>query len=87
MTTATCNAAGQRLTLTDALNHTTSFIWTGEDLTQISDPLGRNVHFRYDVLGRMIAAQDVQGNLTRMEYDGLGRAVKSIDPLVPLCYK
>ncbi|MGS0601292.1 RHS repeat-associated core domain-containing protein [Xanthomonas oryzae pv. oryzicola] len=81
VTTATCNAAGQRLTLTDALNHTTNFIWTGEDLTQIVDPLGRNVHFRYDVLGRMIAAQDVQGNLTRMEYDGLGRAVKSIDPL------
>ncbi|KLA91029.1 DUF6531 domain-containing protein, partial [Xanthomonas hortorum] len=81
VTKATCNAAGQRLTLTDALNHTTNFVWTGEDLTQISDALGRNVHFRYDVLGRMIAAQDVQGNLSRMEYDSQGRAVKSIDPL------
>ncbi|WP_238135610.1 RHS repeat-associated core domain-containing protein [Xanthomonas fragariae] len=81
VTTATCNAAGQRLTLSDALNHTTTFTWTGEDLTQISDPLGRTVHFRYDVLGRMIAAQDVQGNLARMEYDVLGRVVKSIDPL------
>ncbi|WP_244953579.1 RHS repeat-associated core domain-containing protein [Xanthomonas axonopodis] len=81
VTTATCNAAGQRLTLTDALHHTTNFTWTGEDLTQISDPLGRSVYFRYDVLGRMIAAQDMQGNLARREYDGLGRAVKSIDPL------
>ncbi|WP_369979305.1 RHS repeat-associated core domain-containing protein [Xanthomonas bundabergensis] len=81
VTKATCNAAGQRLTLTDPLGHATTFTWSGEDLTQVSDALGRKVKFRYDVLGRMIAAEDAQGNVSRVEYDKLGRAVKSIDPL------
>jgi len=78
---ATCNSAGQRLTLTNALGHTTSYTWTGEDLTQVSDPLGRKVKFRYDVLGRLIAAEDSQGNISRRQYDGLGRVVKASDPL------
>lgn len=81
VTKATCNAAGQRLTLTDALGHATTYTWTGEDLAQISDALGRKVKFRYDVLGRVIAAEDAQGNVSRLEYDGLSRVTKSVDPL------
>lgn len=81
VTKATCNAAGQRLTLTDALGHATTYAWTGEDLAQISDALGRKVKFRYDVLGRVIAAEDAQGNVSRLEYDGLSRVTKSVDPL------
>ncbi|MCW0394723.1 hypothetical protein NB696_000824 [Xanthomonas sacchari] len=81
VTRATCNPAGQRLSLTDPLGHATTFTWSGEDLVQIADALGRKVKFRYDVLGRMIAAEDAQGNLSRLEYDKLGRLVKSVDPL------
>ncbi|WP_235872732.1 RHS repeat-associated core domain-containing protein [Pseudoxanthomonas winnipegensis] len=81
VTKATCNAAGQRLTLTDALGHANTYTWTGEDLAQITDALGRKVKFRYDVLGRLIAAEDAQGNVSRMEYDGLSRVTKAVDPL------
>ncbi|CBA16592.1 RHS repeat-associated core domain-containing protein [Xanthomonas albilineans] len=67
--------------MTDPLGHTTNFTWSNDDLTAITDALGRQTQLRYDALGRLIGVQDAQGNISRFEYDALGRQTKAVDPL------
>lgn len=76
----TCNSAGQRETATDPLSNTGIAYYIGGEIAAISDPLGRNVAFRYDALGRPIASQGADGQVARTEYDALGRMVKTVGP-------
>ena len=78
--TFTCNDAGLPETTSDALSNTTVAYYVGADLIALSDPLGRDVHFRYDAIGRPVAVQGPDGQLARTEYDARGRVIKSISP-------
>jgi YD repeat-containing protein len=65
--------SGQLASVTDPLNHTTSFSYSAGDLASVTDPLGRTVAFATDALGRVIAVTDSLGNTTRTTYDALDR--------------
>jgi RHS repeat-associated protein len=76
----TCNLAGQPTSVTDPLSRTTYLHYLDYDLSEIVDPMGRYVRFRHDALGRVIAVEDAEGNLSRREYDAEGRVWKLISP-------
>jgi RHS repeat-associated protein len=77
--TLTCNAAGRQTSVTDSLNNTTILHYQDYEMVGITDPAGRSVSFRYDALGRLVATQDMEGNVSRREYDVFDRLSKYID--------
>lgn len=79
-TTFTCNGSGLQDSATDTESRTSISYYHGSDLVAFSDALGRQVSFRYDALGREIATEDGQGNLSRIEYDIVGNIVKQVTP-------
>lgn len=79
-TETVCNGAGQPVRTTDPLGQTVHFDYVGFDLARVTDPLGRESSYRYDALGRLIAAEDALGNLHRREYDLSDRISRAIDP-------
>lgn len=75
---------GNVISVTDTLNHTTSFEYD-EDyhtfVTKITNPLGHVVEQEFDArFGVKTAVTDANGNVTRMEYDEFGRLKKIIEP-------
>ena len=80
-TVFTNDSQGRRLTVTDALKGLTKYVWTGADLTSVTDPLNRTTQFTTDAVGRVTAVQDPQGNRTQRTLDALGRTVDITDAL------
>jgi len=80
-TVFTNDGQGRRLTVTDALKGVTKYVWTGADLTSVTDPLNRTTQFTTDAVGRLTAVQDPQGNRTQRTLDALGRTVDITDAL------
>ncbi|MBN1668311.1 MAG: RHS repeat protein, partial [Anaerolineales bacterium] len=68
------SSLGERLAITDALTHTTSFDFDplGRQVSE-SDPLGHTWQQGYDVIGSRVVMTDANGAATFFLYDGLGR--------------
>ncbi len=49
------------------------FYDSGDQITQILDPIGRQVRYAYDGTGRLITVTDPMGHVTRYSYDLAGR--------------
>ena len=64
-----CTGFGQPRTITNPLQQVVSFEYLGHEVVSVTDPLGRQVRYRHDALGRVVAVEDSQGRLTRREYD------------------
>jgi RHS repeat-associated protein len=81
-TTSTYDAAGRQTSTTDALKHTTLYVY---------DSLGRLVETRYadgltsktvyDAIGKEIVKIDRANRQTKYEYDALGHLITVIDPI------
>ncbi len=72
-------------TVTDGTtNQTTTYVWDGQDrLVRTTDPEGKSTSYKYDakrVLRGPSEIIDPAGRTTKIEYDRLGRKVKSTDP-------
>ena len=80
VTRFTCNRAGQTTSITDPLGKKVTLQYLGTDLAAIIDPLNRIARIRYDILGRPIASEDAEGNVSQRFYDAEGRVTKLIDP-------
>lgn len=77
---------GQRTSMTDALNNTTNYAYTGGYLTKETDALGHETTFTHDANGNRVSQSvkrtNAQGELetitTSYEYDKLSRLKKTI---------
>lgn len=78
-TTFTVDSQGHRLTATDALKGVTKYVWTGADLTAVTDPMNRTTQYTIDAAGRMTATQDPLGNTIRRTLDALSRVTSLTD--------
>ncbi len=59
-----------RLTsITDAMNRTTTLVYTGDLVTQVNDPFGRSAFFEYDAYGNLTKITDMGGYWTSLSYD------------------
>jgi RHS repeat-associated protein len=79
-TTLSYNGAGQPLSATDALGHTTTFTYALGDLSSVTTPLLHTWKQWVDVAGRPIAVTDPLGRSTSIEYDALDQVTRTIDP-------
>ncbi|NJK46113.1 MAG: RHS repeat protein [Pleurocapsa sp. SU_196_0] len=76
---ATYDTFSRLLTATDARGKITRYAYTGLDLSQITDPLGRKINFTSDLLGRTVRVTDPLGNSVTLEYDVMDRVSKATD--------
>jgi RHS repeat-associated protein len=77
----TPSATGQPAALADALGNTTTFAYTGGDLTSITDPLGHTTTRTPDGAGRLTTVTTPLGQPTRYAYDPLNLLVSITDAL------
>jgi RHS repeat-associated protein len=79
---ATYDAAGDRVTQTDANGNTTQFTYDGEgNLLKVVDPLNEVTSFTYDFMDRVLTKTDPRKNQTVYAYDALGNLTETTDPL------
>ena len=71
--TATFNASGQRTSQADRYGNTISYTYTGDQLTMITDTLGRQYTLSYDTTGRLSSITDFGGRVWTFQYDYLGQ--------------
>ena len=69
VSTATRNVEGQLLSATDAKGNTTSYGWTGADLTSVTDAGGSTV-MAYDAAGRVTDVTGPTGETVKNVYSG-----------------
>lgn len=68
--------------LTDPYGHVTHFEYNnGNQLTAVTDPLGRTNRAVFDAWGNMIKTINALGAVTNYEYDGLSQLIAVTDPL------
>ncbi len=71
------DAQGNRLAITDALAHTTTFGYNNLGwLVRETDPLSNTWRYRYDAAGQRVTMEDAKLQTTDYEYDGMGRLVR-----------
>ncbi|RPI08192.1 MAG: RHS repeat protein [Zetaproteobacteria bacterium] len=81
-TRMTYDAYGQVLTVTDPLEHTTTFTYTGQgDLHTLTDPIGHTTTRTYEAVTRLVTQTDPEGSTTTHEYNTSNRLDRRIDPL------
>lgn len=78
--TFTCTGGGQIESATTPQLTTSIFHYMGGDLVSYSDAMGRDIHLRYDALGREVAAENGAGHVSHTEYDASGRTVRNTAP-------
>ncbi len=61
---------GRLTAMVDRNGNTTSLSYTGSNLTQITDAVGRSITLNYDSSGRIIRATDPLGRIWRYTYEG-----------------
>ena len=64
-----CIRLGRSRTNADRNGNTTTLTYSGSNLTQITDAVGRSVTFQYDGSGRVITATDPLNRSWRYRYD------------------
>ena len=80
-TTFTYNAAGQPLTVTDALSKTTTFGYAMGNLVSMTSPLGHLQTRFVDGGGRLLRVTDPSGATTRFEYNPFSQVTTIVDPI------
>ena len=66
---------------TDSVGRSTTQLYTGGAVSEVQMPDGRSLYIHRDHLDRPDQVIDVDGHLTRVEYDAQSRVVRSWDPL------
>ena len=70
------------VSLTDPYGHVTHFEYNnGNQLTTVTDPLGRTNRAVFDAWGNMVKTINALGAVTNYEYDGLSQLIAVTDPL------
>jgi len=75
------DASGRLNAIVDKNGNTISLTYNGGQLVTVTDPVGRQVHFLYDVESRIVQLQDPLGRTVRFEYDENGDLVSAFDPM------
>ena len=77
----TYDAAGRKISSTDENGHTTNYLYDNNDnLTLITDALGRTIQNTYDSKNQLLSEKDKNGYITTYAYDSKGRKISSTDP-------
>ena len=76
----TFNGLGLVSSRADRYGHTISYTYAGDQLTTITDTLGRQYTLAYDATGRMSSITDFGGRVWTFEYDYLGQLVYFTTP-------
>lgn len=75
------DAAGRKVSSTDENGHTTSYVYDNNDnITLITDALGRTIQNTYDANNQLLSAKDKNGYITTYTYDSKGRKISSTNP-------
>ncbi len=74
------DAAGRMTSVTTATGNTTSLTYTGNNLTRITDSVGRYVSLAYDANNRVQTVTDPLGRVTSYSYNGDGFLLNVTDP-------
>lgn len=70
------------VSLTDPYGHVTHFEYNnGNQITAVTDPLGRTNRAVFDAWGNMVKTINALGAITNYEYDGLSQLIAVTDPL------
>jgi RHS repeat-associated protein len=75
------NSTGRLTAMVDRNDNTTNFTYTGNNLTQITDPVGRSIALSYNANGFVTSATDPLGRTWTYSYDAQSRLSKATDPL------
>jgi RHS repeat-associated protein len=76
------DSTGRLTALVDRNENTTTLTYTGQNLTQITDPVGRSVTLDYDSSNRIIRATDPSGRTWSYTYEGTSNGLTAVtDPL------
>ncbi|MGZ7244353.1 hypothetical protein ACXWOQ_09685, partial [Streptococcus pyogenes] len=71
---------GRILSSTDALGHTTSFAYSGANLTKITNALGGVSTLTYNAHNQLLSVTNPRGGVTSYSYDAEGRKTSETDP-------
>lgn len=74
------DSSGRLTAMVDRNNNTTTLTYSGNNLTQVTDPVGRSITMSYDGQGRIISATDPIGRTWTYGYVGETLAIAT-DPL------
>ncbi|WP_375430763.1 DUF6531 domain-containing protein [uncultured Friedmanniella sp.] len=67
-------------TVADAEGGVTRLVWQDGLLTEVTDPVGVVVRFRYDVFGDLMTVTDAAGGVARTVRDAAGRVTAALTP-------
>ena len=79
-TSYTYDAAGRKISETDALGHTTSYTYDAAGRTIAVTGAAGNTQYGYDDAGNQTSRTDGNGQVTQLQYDSRKRLVKTIYP-------
>jgi RHS repeat-associated protein len=79
--TNTYNTAGQLTKFTDALGNTTQYAYSGGDLVQITDPLGRVANIVVDGDSRPVSLTNALGQKFSLQYNAYNQPTQIADSL------
>lgn len=80
-TTLAYNGSGQLVSITDPSNRSVTVSYTGDNVTGLTDPMGRTVSFAYgDGAGNLTSVTDMNGGLTKFTYDASHLLLTITDP-------
>lgn len=77
----TFNSSGRLTSMTDTNSNTVTLSYTGNNLTSVTDAVGRSLIFTYDVSGRITRVTDPLGRIWNYSYVGIGVLSQVTDPL------
>jgi len=78
----TNNSFGKPISITDALNRTTTFAYDGnQNLLTRTDALGHTSTFTYDANGNTTSTKDALGNTVTDTYSNIGELIQTTDAL------
>ncbi|QUY44819.1 RHS repeat-associated core domain-containing protein [Acaryochloris marina] len=73
------NNSGNLTTIIDPVGLETTFSYTNDRITEISDPAGRITQLEYDVMGNLVRITDPDGTSRTFEYDADHHMTAEID--------
>jgi len=87
----TYDGYGNRTSMKDALGKTTTYTYTNpldadglpkfQRIAKVTDPLGNETRYAYDIEGNLLSVTDANGHNTKMDYNQYGQVKTVTDPL------
>ncbi len=75
------DSSGRLTSIVDFNGNTTTLTYSGNNLSQITDAVGRSITLSYDSNNRIQTAQDPLGRITQYSYDSGGQLTRVTAPL------